>query len=356
MLLHDLPIDLAPRTANRVRSLMRLLALLALVAGLAALPWRSAKAADSVCYTGSATSFSMPSTLAVPPGAAVGELLGTTRSFSVRFQCDNIPGGSQGNSLFIQAGDLAPRAATDPGKDYIDFATNVPGIGFRVWGSPYEVKSEACPRCGPWQQPGFEMGRVRSNGRLDQTFYGRFVKTGPVGAGTVTRIDLMSFYWYEYGFTPSSGPMASRLTLNGGTTVSVTGCTVDAGSKNLAVGLPNVRATELATVGATAGRTSFNIRLTCQPGVSAFMTMHTDTPASVKGVVAPTVGAGFAKNVGVQLLNSAQAPVEFDTARTLGSTPSGAWTLTHYAQYYRTATPVDVGAVAATVTFTLTYD
>ena len=356
MNLHDLPIDLAPRSVDRVRSLMRLLALLAIVAGLAALPW-SAKAAVSTCTTSSATTFNMGN-ITVPPNAAVGTLLGSQVQLSVRFDCSNIPGTNNGgNSLYVQAGDLAPRDATDTQSGGIIFATNVPGIGFRVTGSPIQAKSEACLRCGPGSTPGFEIGPVpRNNGRYTEAFTGRFIKTGPVAAGVITSIDLMRFYWYEYGFTPSSGPMSSVLRLNGGTSVSVTGCTVDAGSKNLAVTLPNVRTTDLASIGATAQRTRFDIRLTCQAGVTALMTMTTDNPAAATGVVAPTVGLGYATNVGVQLLDGSLAPIDFDTTRTLGTTPNGAWALAHYAQYYRTASPIGPGAVAATVTFTLTYN
>lgn len=294
----------------------------------------------------------------VQPNTPVGTALGTPVSVTLLFRCTNIPTGNPGQNLYIQAGNLAPRSTADTGSNGIVFATSIPGIGLKLTASPDQASATACIRCGPESKPGFEIGPVpRGNngtGTFEETFTAQLVKTGAVTPGTLSGNQLMQFWWYEYGTTASSGPMSTALTVNGGTAVTMVACSVDTGSQNMAVALPAVSANSLPSVGATAGRTRFNIKLTCQSGATAKISM-TGTPASsITGVVDPS-GSGFAANVGVQILDGSLNAVPFNTQLTVGSTPSGALTIPYYAQYYRTNSPVGVGQVKAIVTFTMTY-
>lgn len=318
--------------------LVRLLAVLLLAGGLGLLPGR-AQAATSKCSTSSAASISLGN-VTVPPNTPVGASLGTPSAVSITFNCTNIP-SNVGSNLFIQAGNLAARDPADPpAGGGILFATSVPGIALRLTGSPDQASSQSCLRCGPGSSAGFEIGpvpRSGSSGNFTETFTGQLVKTGPVGSGPINGIQLMQFWWYEYGLTRSSGPMSTALTLNGGVTVTQTICSVNGDSKNLSVTLPAISTAALNdNASPTAGRTRFNINLTCQPGSAAYITLATSTPGSATGVIAPS---GTAGNVGVQLLDPAFNPIPFNTATAVGSTVGGTTSLPLVAALVRAVLP-----------------
>ena len=331
--------------------------------------WPShALAAASTCRTNSSGSLSLGN-VTVPPGAAVGTLLGSPVQLTMAFTCTDVPTNSSGNNLYVQAEVMAARDATDPQASAIVFATTIPGIGVRLTGGPDEVHARACLRCGPNQKPGFEIGPLEREctntwfGRVctasgSQTFSAQFVKTGPVTPGTLSGAQLLRFWWYEYGTTASSGPMDTSLTLNGGARVSTVTCTVNTSSKNMTVTLPSVAAAQLPGIGATAGSTRFNIQLTCpQAGVRTSIAFATSTPQSgAVGVIAPGTATGAAPGVGIQLTTDADVPMAFDTVQPVGNSLNGAWSLPFRARYYRTGSTIGPGTVTGTASFTMTYD
>lgn len=360
-------------TANvaQTTTLMRLFrvcwALLMLGFLYAALP-SNAFAATSNCSTSSSGSLTMGS-VSVPVNAANGTTLGTPVQLTMTFNCTNVPTDSSGNNLYVQAGNLAARDAADTGANGILFDTSIAGIALKITASPDQASASACLRCGPNSTAGFEIGALnrtctgsgnnrRCTATITQTFTAQFVKTGAVTPGTVQGLQLMQFWWYEYGTTASSGPMGTAVTLNGGAQVTSVGCTVDTGSQNMTVTLPAVTTAALQTQGATAGRTRFNINLTCQSGTTASITFAATNPFNnPTGIIAPTTGTGIAANIGIQLLNgSASAPVPFTVAQSLGTTPNGAWAVPFHVQYYRTSSSaISAGNVRGTLTFTMTY-
>jgi len=316
-------------------------------------------AAASTCTTSSAGTLTLGNVV-VEPNTPVGALLGTPTSITMIFTCSNIPSANNGgNALFIQAGNLAAVDPMDTGANGIIFATAIQGIGLKLTSTDDMPKAEACLRCGPGSTPGFEIGPVSRTGRtVSQNFTAQFIKTGTVVPGTLQGVRLMQFWWYEYGYTPSSGPMSTGLTVNGGATVGLTACTVNTASQNMTVTLPTVSTAALKTQGATAGRTRFNINLTCQAGATANITFATASAFSVaNGVINPTTGTGMASNIGIQLLNgAAAAPVPFNAAQSLGTSPNGVWSLPFHVQYYRTSSSaITAGNVRGTLTFTMTY-
>lgn len=127
---------------------------------------------------------------------------------------------------------------------------------------------------------------------------------------------------------------------------------------------PAVTSTFTAT-GKTAGQTPFNMQLNCQTaGLSLSVTLSTGNPqANATGVIAPTTGAGYAQNIGVQVLtrgtgcnaSGTAAAVAFGTPMGEGLTPGGICNLPFAAQYYETASPVTPGNVTATATYTINY-
>ncbi len=191
------------------------------------------------------------------------------------------------------------------------------------------------------------------------------VKTGPVAAGSVSSIQLLQIYNSDSvpnnANDPQSYPDPSNtyatLTLNP-VTLNMSTCSVSAGSSNLSVTLPTIVSNALPSVGAVAGETAFNIQYNCPSGWSLYMTMSTSNPGSADGVIMPsaTCSAGTpASNVGIQLLQSNQQPVQFNTAQSLGNSPKGTLTLTYDAQYYATGSPIGAGQVCGTATFTMSY-
>lgn len=144
---------------------------------------------------------------------------------------------------------------------------------------------------------------------------------------------------------------------SGGVTFTASTCTVSTGSQNLTVALPSVSANALGAVGATAGTTRFGINLTgCTSNLAVSATLSTSNAYTVNGVIAPTIGAGYASGVGIQILRAdGITPVTFDSAFPTGTTNGANYSFNLYARYYQTATPVTPGQVQATATYTLTY-
>ncbi|MDR0184557.1 fimbrial protein [Lysobacter arvi] len=337
----------------------------------AAMP-SDAFAADSRCTTSSSGSLSMGN-VSVPVGAANGTALGTPVQLTMTFNCTDVPSNAAGNNLYVQAGNLAVRDPADTGANGILFDTSIAGIALKITGSPDQASASQCLRCGPGSTAGFEIGPLNRScswvfqgwnwvqvctATITQTFTAQFVKTGPVTPGVLQGKPLMQFWWYEYGTTASSGPMGTALTVNGGAQVAAVGCSVDTGSQNLAVTLPNISTSALPSVGSTAGRTRFNINLTCQSGTTASISFAPGASFNdANGVIAPAGGGGVARNVGIQLLNgAASAPVPFNATQSLGATPNGAWSVPFHAQYYRTSNnAITAGDVRGTLQFTMTY-
>lgn len=122
--------------------------------------------------------------------------------------------------------------------------------------------------------------------------------------------------------------------------------------------LPTVFTANFGGVGSTTGQTPFAVQLTCSASTNVRITLNTGAPApglGGAGVIAPTAGAGFAKNVGVQLLDRNGNPVAFGTAINAGTATVGPFTIPFQARYYQTGAAVSVGNVQATATYTLTY-
>lgn len=297
--------------------------------------------------------------VSVSPSAPVGTVLGTSGNAGITISCTGMPydNTTQGKVVTMQAGNLAPRDASDSTTSAgISFATNVPGVALVVTASPVQADAQSCLRCGPGSTAGFEPVTVNyppSSNSATSTFTAKLVKTGPITPGALGSIQLMQFYWYIYGKTASVGPLSS-LTFSGGN-VSVIACSVNTDSQTLNVALPPVSTSALSAVGATAATTAFKINLSCQSGSNVSITLTTSTPGTGAGVIAPATGTGKAANVGVRLLDGSRNPVTFNTAKSLGATPNGTLSIPYYAQYYLTATPAGSGQVTATATYTLTY-
>jgi type 1 fimbria pilin len=337
-----------------VSSLPRHLAALALLALLLCLLPLGASAAVNCSISNNTLSFG---NIAVSPSLPVGSVLATSANAAITISCTGMPydNTAQGKVVTMQAGNLAPRDATDPpGGGGIAFATNVPGVALVVTASPVQASDNSCLRCGPGSTAGFEAVTVNyPTTSATSTFSAKLVKTGPITPGPLGTIQLMQFWWYIYGKTASVGPLSS-LSFSGGNVTAIA-CSVNTDSQTLNITLPTVSTNALPSTNATAGRTGFKINLSCQSGSNVSITLSTANAGTGAGVIAPSTGAGQAQNIGVQLLDGNLSPVTFNSAKSLGATPNGTLSIPYYAQYYRTGSPITSGQVNATATYTLTY-
>ncbi len=326
-------------------------------------------AANPTCSGGS-LALTLPA-VTVTHNTAVGTLLGTPTSGTASFSCSNLPNNANsptreaGIQIYnLAASQLVPAtlpSTTNLNINTLTFATNLAGIGVQLTISPgmrgYDQNAGD-------QQPGsYVVGYVAApGGGLSVNYTAQLVVTGTVTTGTISSLTLLKYEWYIYGCSNCNGASTSAslgttLSVNG--QVSLQGCGVNTDSQAIAVVLPTVSTSTFTGIGATTGRTPFKINLTCQTGTTMLITMTTSNPyttGGVNGVVAPA-GTGYASNIGVQLLSGAGAfpPVTFNTAQNLGASPTGIYSIPYYAQYYETAATVGSGSVAATVTFTMSY-
>lgn len=309
----------------------------------------------------------------------VGTLLGSATTGTASFTCSNLP-TTKANSPTLEAGlqiynllasQLYPAtlpSATSTNINTVTFATNVKGIALQLTIGPGMRGYDQNP--GDQQPNAYVIGYVpEPSGSLAISYTAQLIVTGAVTPGTISALTLFNYEWYIYGCSncnsaSTSASLGTHLTVTAGTTVSLQGCTVDTGSAAFTVTLPTIAATALATTMSSAGETPFNINLTCQAGTTVLITMAAaKANALYTGVINSTTGTGFATNVGVQLLYAGTnvngavtpTPVTFNTAKSLGASPNGAMAIQYYAQYFATGTPVTAGNVAATATFTMSY-
>ena len=150
-----------------------------------------------------------------------------------------------------------------------------------------------------------------------------------------------------------------RMMISGVFEVARRPCKVDVGSSNMSVNLPVVSTTAFTGPGSIAGATGFNVNLNCDADVTVEMTMHTaHSDPNYTGVALPARDQGMASGVGIQLLDSKDAPVPFDKKRTIvSSCDCGLMSIPFTARYIQTTgAPVGAGRVSATVTFTMSYE
>lgn len=160
------------------------------------------------------------------------------------------------------------------------------------------------------------------------------------------------------------------ITFSGNVTAQT--CTINgngSGSKDFTVTLPTVSTSALASSGATAGTTPFNIALTaCTPttGTNAAKAVHAffelgSTVNTTTGNLIVSPGNSSAKNVEIQLLNASdQSAVKIGQAdasqnsKPVNVSTSGAATLQFYAQYYATGAAT-AGAANSSVMYSIVY-
>jgi type 1 fimbria pilin len=176
------------------------------------------------------------------------------------------------------------------------------------------------------------------------------VATGTITNGSVLAAGTIG-YWQWQG---NGNPQIEAFTLANKVTFVSSSCAVATNPIN--VTLPTISTTALGGTGTTAGTTPFNITLNCTGAAGMSVSLELDangTASGIQGVLTPT--SGSSSGVGVQVLDQNSTAVTFGTAVSEGTTPVGQMNIPFYARYYQTKTAVTAGTLAASATFTLTY-
>lgn len=341
---------------------------------IAAMGW--APLATAANCTSSSATMTLPDVTITSANMQIGTVLATSSPVTITFSCSGLPVTTSQQADYtatIQAGQsLATLDATNnPAGPGITFKTNITGVALLVTASPVQATSQSGNvNDGPNKYAGYPVGSVTAPGSASQgsytgtiaeTFIGQLIVTGNnVGTGTITGKNLIPFWWYVSGGSQYSSSIALGTYLVLGSSKVRTGsCSVNTNSQNLTVTLPDINAAALVGTGSTGGKTGFNINLTCKSSTKdVYITMTASNPSSTTGVVLPTSGAGYAGNVGVQILNGSGTAVDVSgtTSQLVAtSTNNGGLSIPFYAQYYQTGSPVTSGQVSATVTFVMNY-
>lgn len=189
------------------------------------------------------------------------------------------------------------------------------------------------------------------------TFTVELIKTAPTtGSGPLVAGQYSS---YHLGSNPAH-PLLTTWVQGEGITIVSPSCTVDAGSKNIAVNFGSVPQSSFDGVGTTAAPRDFTISLQCQrsPG-SVFVRLDaTADPSNSPGVMQITQAAGRAQGVGIQVLDKRNSqPVTYGGNISAGNSAGGASTLQvpFTARYYQTGGSIVPGDANGIATFTIEY-
>ena len=303
---------------------------------LSALPF-SAFASCSLSGNNELVNMTLPATITLDPSTPVGTVLATSA------QATPSPSSSQVTcNNTTNVGVINLTGGGQPNGSSTIFPTTVAGVGYQIL---HPNSNYILP---PWGYDSIGSGTYT----LSVASAVQLVKTGPITPGSTLPAGTLGYWQYQ----------GSRTTIRVedfvlGNSVKFVAPTCTVATPNIAVNLPTVSTTSLASVGSVSGSTAFTIGLTCSAAAAGqTMAIEIDAsrtvPANTTGVLSST---GTAKNVGVQLTDSSFNPVALGTAVTVGTTPSGAYNLTYYAQYYALATNPTSGTVSAAATFTISY-
>lgn len=325
---------------------MRILALL-LGLLLLAIAGRARADCDYTNQPGTVT-FTPPPTITLPDSLSVGAVLWTSAPIVPanypRLTCS----GNTSSGVVNQAG-------TPAGGDNTLFPTNVPGLSYRLLHpdttSPLHVYPNEIIAAGTYN---FSVATAL-----------QLVVTGTIAPGSVFNggqiaqwnIDMCNGIYFLGNCWGQRSTNAVEVFNSSSIRFVAPTCTIAVDPT--VVTLPVVITSNFNAPGSVAGQTSFNVQLNCPStavGANLAITLATNSPVTgATGVIANTTGSGFAKNVGVQVLDGNGNPVSFTTAIPAGTATAGSFNIPLNARYYQTGAPVSGGNVKATATYTITY-
>jgi type 1 fimbria pilin len=299
--------------------------------------WPMVARADCPTTMGLPQSFDYGS-VAIPNTLAVGDVIpGTVRTFRIVGTC-------AASTTFSKDVVTCPAGGAVSGLTGV-YATGRAGVGMRM------RNSAGTPLVGTGQcATTSSLGKTDSTGHFDVSGSFELVKTGVVAAGTIGSASY------------SSGVLNSGVALNNnngslsvpsGTQLRAVTCSVVSGSENQTVVLPTVTAHALGTVGATAGTTPFQIKMSCAPDVRVNITLQSVSGDS--GVNSVLGSTGTSSGVGIQVLDATHTAITLNEIHEAIDSTTGDMTIYFYAQYYRLAATIKPGLVNAAAIYTMSY-
>jgi type 1 fimbria pilin len=233
------------------------------------------------------------------------------------------------------------------------YSTNVPGVGIRLSRTISAGQTVYYPHTVPVDlgDAYFEVG---TQFKVELIKTAPVTGNGPIAQGVYTR--------YHGDDGPAYSILTSILSGNGISIVSPS-CTVDAGSRNIAVQLGKVPLNSFRGMASPAlgYEKNFDITLNCSAGVplqnNIYLRMDAlRDPSNLPGVLQITQGGkDSAGGVGIQILDQQGVPVQFGDDGLVGRSKDGAYVLPYTARYYQTGNQVTPGRADGTATFTLDY-
>ncbi len=304
------------------------------------------------------TPVSFPATISIPVNAPIGSVIATTT-----VAVSGTAGTTYSNTTCGTSGTIYWQINTGPVVANRVGTTSVKGIGYTAslsgGGLPGNISTDT-------QLAG---SSLPNNSGADyfpsQVFVTvNLVVTGPVGSGTLSLNPTGSGVPNVVGFyyVGALGNYAFRVVSPANVTaVTAMGCTVT--TPSIAVNLPAISAASLGSAGAAAGKTPFEIDLTCASGVRVNVTL---TDASNMSNVSTTLGlttGSTATGVGLQVINGGttigygpdSALIGTTNQWSAGTASGGVMKIPLTAQYVRTAGSLTPGKVTAAATFTMSY-
>jgi type 1 fimbria pilin len=293
--------------------------------------------------------------LVIPPNLGVGAVIGERvvqidRRANVG-RCDPFSGG-KGYGIFARAAQQTPVA----GFANV-YPTDVAGVGIRIrQGSdiyPYTV--------------GFDW--LATDVTIHQnTLRVELIKTAQqTGSGLISSNGtFVSFY---LGGNSAALPALLASFMSTGTTVVSPTCTVNTGSRNVAVVFGDVSKGSFSGIGTHAANRDFDIQLTCQGSSQAALqstiAVRLDAEqdgSGMPGVLKLSAGSSVAQRIGIQMVlrtGNGEGEVQFGKAVRLGATVPGSNTMSLplRARYVQTQPGTVIGGVAnGQATFTIQYE
>lgn len=356
------PVASCPERAEtrRWQSLLHLLCGCLLLLGIACAP--RAAWADCGFTSGSATTVTFNAgTITLTPTTTVGTVLWTSSTANPAnppvLACNGTTNGGIVNTIAGQ---------TPVNGDNTLIPTGIPGISYRLLHPDANTLLALYPNYPAGN--GSATYSVTTN--LQLVYTGPYL---PPNNSTLTgqlsqwKIDIcdkpvifLGGYWGCNG-TVTASPV-EIFNISATITITVPTCNVgtsaNGGPSNFTFTLPDVTTATLAG-NPTPGQTAMNLPLVnCPTAQKVFISLTTAnayTTGGVNGVIAPS-GAGYASNVGVQILQSdGSTPVTFGTAINTGTTTGSTYSVNLFSRYYRTSAAVSAGPVRATATYTINY-
>lgn len=283
-------------------------------------------------YTPSPVNFSLPSTLTIPfnlsTNAVIGSPVSAAPSNPPNVTC------TSGTNYGVQ--NLVGGAPTG-GSNYI-YPTSVPGLGYQLIHA-----NDTSNFMGPY--PIYTTAGGSSTYSVGSTL--QLVQTGPIANGSVLPAGTLA-NWQWGSIVPEYFVLANSVTF------VASACDVSTTSLN--VTLPTVSAGAFSGKDSTTGATPFTIAANCPSGSTATLSItfaaSSGIPAGYNNVLNST---GSATGLGVELRDGNGNTVVFGNTTSAGAAPSGALSLPYTARYHAISSAVTAGSVAATATFTLSY-